>query len=205
MKNLKFYSGLTGLILVMMTGTSAVFAGGDVYVRLLDDNSKAAVIYSNPEETMFSLSIENHNETVNYFTDQAKKLNEYKKLFDFSYLEDGVYYFIVKIDGERIVKKFTISDSKVILNEYQESDVADNAPVFRLEGDYLYCYFDNSEMAAIDIKFSSDKNTFFMDEVASGDLTVNKRYDLSQLPGGYYTATFVKNKDSYNFTFLLGE
>jgi hypothetical protein len=177
-----------------------LFGGGNLYFRTAENESAAAVIISSTEPSDLSLSIENQNESMVYYSDRQKSTDKYMKLFDFSPMKDGTYHLIAYVDNEKITKTFEIRDSKLSILKDEEPDASVTEPIIRKSDDYLVCIFDNPFEAAVNISFSQDNKVFFEDFGSRGS-DIQKKYDLSELPVGEYEVTL--NSGSYYYTYPL--
>lgn len=169
----------------LFASTVPTMAGGDIQMNLTGNNSRATVSYSALHPTSLKISIENQEGTMVFYNEQHDDVGNYKKLYDFSQLQDGNYSLIALIDGEKQVKKFSIDNAKIsIQNEIIESDDS-IVPYFRKDGEQLICLYQNPLSEQIKITFFSNGESFFEDSSETGE-AYSKKFDISLLPSGKY-------------------
>ena len=192
---------------VMLTSAAALaisspaWSGGDIQFVPLSKGSRAAVSFIGTEKNDdASITIENTDHTVQYYSANVKNAEDYKKLFDFSHLQDGTYYFTANVDGKTIRKEFIKEGDKIETAEMRKIKKQAYEPMFRKIDNTLVCYYQNPDDETVNVHFADDNGSFFTDSDDSGKIFF-KRYDLSKLPKGTYEVGL--SDGSYFYSYKL--
>lgn len=155
-KIMKTMKTLFAVVITSLIGSGAM-ASGNLKVNIASGSKDfASVEISNVKMSIFEIDVTDENGELVFYKETITPATSYKKNYDFSGLEDGTYFFTVKIDNESTETKFDIERGQV--NVVEEKKMVD--PVF---------VFDNKELKLSYLNFNGDNTT----------LTV---YDSSRTP-----------------------
>lgn len=176
---------------------NVAMASGNLKVNLSSvDNELTAVEISNVKMSTFEIEVEDINGETVFQKKTKAPASTYKRTYDFSKLEDGVYYFNVKIDNELTETKFNIVRGELtVLEEKKSLD-----PIF---------IFDNKQLKLSYLNFAGDKSTLTVydnlgNEVYVKDLksefVTNHGLDFSNTRNGKYQVVLTSgyNYHTYN-------
>ena len=91
-----------------------VLASGNLKVNVVSNEADLTVVeISNFKMSNFEIEVTDEYGEYLYEMKTKAPVNEFKKRYDFSGLEDGIYWYSVKIDKEKITKKLEIENGKV--------------------------------------------------------------------------------------------
>ncbi len=173
-------------------------AGGEVKVKPSKEKSKAIVSLDDFDAQKVTLSIENEDQNLIFYSKYIGNPSEYKKLFDFSQLDDGKYVILVNSSNEVIEKPIVIKNSEIVLEE--ESKVL-YRPVFRVKDKALLVFHNNKSLDSYKINFYDGDGKFFSDETK--DSSISRKYNFSHLPSGSYTVVVSNSEDFYSHRFEI--
>ena len=189
---------------ILMTSAAALaiscpaWSGGDVKIVPLSEGSKAAISFVGTQANEARITIESDDQSVQYYSAKIMNADDYKKLFDFSHLDDGTYNLVAQIDGETIRKSFTKEGDKVFTEDIMDKSTQLYAPMFRKLDNTLVCYFQNPDASDVNVQFAEGSESFFKDSDESGEIFF-KRYDLSKLPSGTYQVALSAGSHFYTY------
>ena len=134
---MKTRKGFIAVVVAGLFAGSSAFASGNLKLNISGSGKDMAEVeISNVKVSTFEIEVENDLGETIFYKETKAPANTYKKKYDFSQLEDGTYFFTVKIDNESTETKFEIDNGEVkILEEKKSVD-----PVF---------IFDNKQLKSI--------------------------------------------------------
>ena len=186
------------LVLVgFVTLSGYALCSGSVSFKPLTDEGKVLVSLEDVQADLVSLSIEDKNENVVYYSSTISGDELYKKVYDVSNLADGTYYLIANFGSSKVKKEFVVSDSKVVYSNTNDEIAC--KPIFRQDGDLLYVMYQCPVNNPVEVDFKEDSETFYSHNIDKSRLAA--KYDLSYLPNGDYSVVLNTgdNKFTYNF------
>lgn len=188
------------LLISMTTAVLPVMvkASGEVDIKTSEDKSKAVLSFLDLNDKSVTLSIENDDQSVIYYSEFIDNSSEFSQKFDFSKLEDGDYMILANGAGSTIKKQLTIRDSKIVVEE-PAKDLAE--PLFRVAGKSLLVIHSATGQEEYEINFYGAAGKFFSDTIE--DESVSRKYDLSNLPKGSYSVSLVSSEDFHTYRFDL--
>jgi hypothetical protein len=197
MKTMKTFFAL--LISTLFLGGSAM-ASGNLKLNISGaGNDLAEVEITNAKISTFEIEVVNeYGETV-FVKETKAPANNYKRKYDFSKLEDGTYYFTVKIDNESSKTKFDIKGGEIkILEEMKMVD-----PVFIFEDDLLKLTY---------LNFAGENTTVFVydrygNELFSKDLkstfAMHHGVDFSNAAKGSYEVVLSNINEIHSYDVFI--
>jgi len=175
----------TLLITVLALISSTVFATGNLKSNMSQiETDKAVVAATNMKFDLFEIEVKDvFGQTLFSKTTEAKA--DYKRTYDFSALEDGVYFLNVNHGNEYYTKRFQLESGEVTVLE--ERKVVE--PYFVQKGDKVkmsYLNFPNDDMSI----YVYDDSGLLHEEELKNEFAVHKSIDMSELRSGEYRIVF---------------
>lgn len=164
-------------------------ASGNLSVNLTPlKNDRALIEISNAVQSTFEIEIKNMNGEVVFYKQTPTPAENYKKLYNFSELEDGSYNFTVRIDNEIIQKKLKMENGMVHVLSIEK----ELTPFVSFDNNQLKLSYLNFDQKDVILYVYNTRNN---EEIYKGDLgkafSINHGLDLSKLENGSYEAILV--------------
>ncbi len=187
------------VVLVVFVSTS-VMASGNLRVSITElNNSLTEVEILNTKMSLFEIDVKNEKgELVLYKETKSPAIN-YKRKYDFSKLENGVYIFTVKIDKESKETKFNIKNGKMIV--LKQTKMVE--PLFIFDGNQLkvsYLNFEgeNTSFTVYDL----NRNQLYQKDLKT-DFVTQHGLDFSKTARGSYRAVLSAGNNAYSYDILV--
>jgi hypothetical protein len=196
MKTMKTF---IALVIAGLIGNSAM-ASGNLRVNIASGaKDLAEVEIFNVKMSTFEIDVKDaYGEVIFYKETQAPATN-YKRNYDFSRLEDGTYFFTVKIDNETTETKFNIERGQVKVVE--EKKMVD--PVFVMDNKQLkmsYLNFDQEKTRLI--VYDRFRNTLYEKDLKS-DFVTQHGLDFSNTPRGNYEVVLSSGNNVHSYDVFI--
>mgnify|MGYP000041243717 CR=1 FL=1 len=185
------------LVLVMLANVA--LASGNLKVNLLENDVDYAVMeISNADMSLVEIDVKNAYGDELYSLETTVPVNEFKKRYNFSELEDGLYFYSVKIDDEKVVKELEIVDGKVEVVDVRKSV----DPYFVQENDMLKFSFLNFQKENVTLYVYEDSKLLTESKLGNS-FTINKAVDLKDLKKGNYEVVITNEEDVFSHNFVI--
>jgi len=186
MKNLIFNT----LIAVLFSTISLTASTPAIII----DGSKSFVVDANNwKSSTVDVRIKNEN-GITFFTDQQVLTTS--KRYSLENLDAGNYTVTISNDIKIVENKITISNDGLIL-DFQANTIF--KPVFNINDDIIDINY-LTEGLDTKIYFQDNENTIFRTKLVNAT-SVNKRFNISNLPSGDYSITVSNKNGSFFKTF----
>lgn len=191
------------IFMVIIAALTAIVAtasgGGNLTVSFASGNADfTEVEISNSEMSNFEIEVKDSYGYNLYKMKTKAPISEFKKRYDFSGLEDGIYWYSVKIDNEKVTKRFEVENGDVeVLNIRKSVE-----PVFIERNGMLNLSFLNFQKENIKFYIYAD-NSLITEADLGKDFVVHKAIDLSELNWGNYEIVIANNGDSFEHIFSV--
>ncbi len=197
MKNLKL--GLMLFIVVLASGSSK--AMGTIKVDVVPGEKKVLVDVLEAPAKQFKIELKDSQGKVIYSDKTEPSSFDYKKMYDFSKLENGEYKLEAKLGDVLESDNLIISDGNVqIVGEEEQV-----APDFKLDGKFLEFTFPNSvRKNARLMLYDSDTNKLVFQETLDPKFNIQQTLNLAGLKTGYYKAEIISDDTEYRYNFYIG-
>jgi hypothetical protein len=173
------------------------FASGNLKVNILPmDEGKAKFEVSHNLVQRFEISISNPMGDMVYYHETEGEQAEYKKTYDFSNLEDGVYKVEVKIDGSSNEQLLSINKGNVQLGE----SVYKTEPFFSYKNNTLNLSYLNHNNENVSLHLYEDGKLVWEKEL-DNTLTVHKGLSMAKLKKGDYQIVLASGNEIYEYEF----
>ena len=196
MKTMKSFFAVA--IAVLIAG--GAIASGNLRVNIASGGKDmAAVDISNIKMSTFEIEVTDNNGEVVFYKETKAPATSYQRNYDFSRLEDGTYFFTVKIDNESTETKFEIEKGQV--NVKEEKKMVDPVFVFdnkQLKLSYLNFNGDNTIL----IVYDSSRSQLYEKDLKS-DFVTQHGIDFSKLPNGNYEVVLSSGNEVHSYDVFI--
>jgi len=184
---------MTFAILVL---ANVAMATGNLRVDILPLTAERAVVaISNSAESNFEISIENSAGEIVYYKETEGKVLDYRKVYDFSRLEDGQYTLVVNIDGATSKREFSIDSRNIAVGKLKNLV----KPYFAFDNDVLRVAYLNYPGETMDLMIYEGDNLIY-NKALENTFSVNEGLNLSKLKTGNYQVVLATGDEVYDYT-----
>lgn len=174
---------------------NTLMASGNLKVNILPLTSeKAVVAISNTTASNFQISIANDNGETIYYKETGADSKDYRKIFDFSNLEDGDYKLTASVDGLTTERSFKVDKRNIAVGK----EKTDMEPYFAYKEGVLVLSYLNFSEENVSLNFY-DKDDLVYTKELGNKFNLNEGFDMSKLANGEYTVVLSTNDKSYNY------
>lgn len=183
----------TMIALALIVSASFAYGSGNVRLNMNQTESdRAYVEISNATLTQFEIKVEDVFGDVIFRKKTMEPATTYKKKYDFSALEDGVYTLSVKSEKETNRTKFEIERNDIKILE--ERKVVD--PYFAMDGKTWKMSYLNFPMEKTNI-YIYDESQLIYSKSIEPTFAIHEGLDLSKLLPGDYQVVFTTPQDIF--------
>lgn len=171
------------------------FASGNLNVSVSKlENRKAMLEVSNTADKVFEISILSPmGEKI--YSHQTKGMSaEFKKSFDFSNLEEGIYKLSVKTEGGSKEQMITIGRDVISYGE----EVTKTDPFFSYRDGQLNLSFLNHHNETMNI-YLYEKGELIFEKNLANETSISKGFNLANLNKGDYQVVFAAGDEIYEY------
>ena len=188
------------LIIAVFFANVASASGSGLKVNLASSEQGSALMeISTFGNSSFEIDIRDAYGEKLYSMKTEAPRSEFKKRYDFSKLEDGTYWYTVKIDKEKVTKTFVVEDGKVEVQKIRKTA----EPFFLNEDGLLKISFLNHGQENVEvILYDMNRNVLAQAELGN-NLSIQKAIDISELRWGDYEVVLVNDEDIYDHEFSI--
>ena len=170
-------------------------ATGNLKVNILPlSNEKAVVAISNANIGNFQISIENDKGEVVYYKETDDKGNDYRKIFDFSNLDNGDYKLSATSDNFTTERSFKIKNKTIAVGK--EKNMME--PFFAYKDGVLKLSYLNFSEENLSLNFY-DKNNLVYSKDLGYKFDVNEGFNLKKLDKGSYSVVLSTDDKTYSY------
>jgi hypothetical protein len=194
MKTIKSFSKVT-MLLAFVAFANTLMASGNLKLNILPLTSeKAVVAISNNEAANFQISIENDRGEKVFYKETHSDTKDYRRIFDFSDLENGDYKLTVSVDGSTAERTFKIGSDNIAVGK--EKNLTE--PYFAFKDGILKLSYLNFPEENLNVNFYKNDDLIFSKEIGN-KFNVIEGFDLSKLEKGDYSVRL--SGESKTFTY----
>ena len=169
--------------MIATLAASVAMASGNLKVNLASNDSEAALVeISNAKMVNYEIELTDEVGNQLYSMETEAPRSELKKRYDFSNLEDGTYWYSVKIDKEEVRKRLTIENGTVEVNDIRKTV----EPYFHQDGDMIKLSFLNFENENIKMYVYDENNRLLTEADLGNGFSIHKGVNLADLNPGTY-------------------
>ncbi len=170
------------LLFALVAFANTLFAAGNLKVNILPVNAeKAVVTISSISNSNFIITIADENGRIIYFKENSKAEENYRKVFDFSILEDGTYKLTVVSNDITAERQFEKSHRTIKVGEEKTT----LEPVFGYENGILRCTYLNFTKEDITLHFFKNNEIIYTKSIGR-EFNLQEALNLSKLDKGKY-------------------
>jgi hypothetical protein len=190
---------LKGIVLgaLLFLGASSAFATGKIKINPYLDTDLSIVSIINPTESELKMKIYDNKGNL-YYSKKVSSTTTDQKLFDFSYLEDGVYKIVLIGAEKKVEKEFSIEDNKL---KVESTNELTEKTMFRSEKDNLYVSYLSFENKKFNLSITDASGDEVFEESYTSTPTFSKKFNVTALPEGEYKVRITSNNKEYNYAF----
>ncbi len=194
MKTIKTISKLT-MLFAFVASANTLMATGNLKVNIVPINSETAVVaISNAEASNFQISIANNKGEVVYYKETDSASNDYRKVYDFSELENGDYKLSVTVDKMTTEREFSIKNQNIAVGKEKNRI----EPFFAYKDGILKLSYLNFSEEKLSLNFYNESELIYTKAIGD-DFSVQEGYNLSKLNKGVYSVVLSTNDKSYSY------
>jgi len=195
MKTINTISKLT-MLFAFVAFANTLMAGGNLKVNILPLNSESAVVaISTVDAANLQISIENEKGEKVYYKETDADSKDYRKVFDFSNLEEGSYKLTVNANGLTSERAFTI-DKKDNIAVGKEKNLME--PYFAYKNGVLKVSYLNFPEEKMSLDFYANNDLVYSKQIGN-KFNVLEGFDLSKLEKGTYQVVLSTDSKSYSY------
>ena len=190
---------ILAVVVAGLIGTSAM-ASGNLRVNIAPGmNEKTEVEISNVKMSTFKIDVTDESGEVIFTKETKSPANNYKRSYDFSRLEDGTYFFTVKVDNETTETKFDIERGKMTVIE--ERKMLD--PVFLMDNKQLKLSYLNFEKESTKLYiYDKSRNPVYEKDLKS-EFVMQHGVDFSKAPRGNYEVVLSSGNSLHSYDVFI--
>jgi hypothetical protein len=131
-----------------------------------------------------------------YYKQTMKSNGDYRKIYDFSNLENGKYELSFKVNDTLVKRDLEIRNGAILVGA---SELRYD-PFFKLEGDVLKLSYLNFDQNNLKLVFMKDREVVYESTLGREFNTV-RGFDLSKLQKGSYDVVLADGSNDFYYTF----
>lgn len=190
---------ILAVVIAGLIGSSAM-ASGNLRVNIAEGSKNLAEVeIFNVKMSTFEIDVRDDKGEVIYYKETKTPETNYKRNYDFSRLEDGTYFFTVKIDNEVKETKFTIDRGQVKVVEAKK--MVD--PVFVMDNKQLkMSYLNFAQEDTRLIVYDRKMNSLYEKDLNSNFVTQHG-IDFSKVPKGDYEVVLSSGNEVHSYDVFI--
>lgn len=180
------------IALAAMVATAAEKPRLDIYPI---SEERAVVALINTPSSKHEVTVKSESGKIVYYKQTLKNDGDYRKIFDFSALENGKYELSFKVDNYLVKRDIQIEKSTLKVGETEFR----YDPFFRQEGDVLKLSYLNFDQNNLSLVFIKDREVVYSTTLGREFNTV-RGFDLSKLERGNYQVVLADGSNDFYYT-----
>jgi hypothetical protein len=183
------------MMFALVAFANSLFATGNLKVNILPLSSeKALVAISSFNKSNLKISVEDQMGRIVYYKETTDSSNTYRKVYNFSDLENGAYNLTVVSDGLTTERSFQISENKIQVG----AEKTTIEPFFGFENGILKCTYLNFPEENITLNFYANDQLVYSKKIGR-NFNVVEALNLSKLDKGSYIAILAAGDKEYSY------
>ncbi len=183
------------LLFALLICANTLFATGNLKVNIIPmKDEKAVVAISALSNTSFKMTLTNNEGHVVYYLENSEQSNNYKKVYNFSDLDDGYYKLTVVSEGmtsERPFRKF-----RGVIKVGEERTTL--KPFFAYEDGRLKFSYLNFPKDDLNLYFYK-KNELIYTQNIGREFNISKALNLTKLDRGNYEVVLATKDEVFSY------
>jgi len=199
MKTTKTIKTIFAVVIAGLIGSSAM-ASGNLKVNIAEGSKNLAEVeIFNVKMSTFEIDVKDAYGEVIFYKETKTPETSYKRNYDFSRLEDGTYFFTVKIDNEVKETKFNIDRGQVKVVEAKKT----LDPVFVMDNKQLkMSYLNFAQEDTKLIVYDRNRNSLYEKDLNS-DFVTQHGIDFSKVPKGDYEVVLSSGNEVHSYDVFI--
>lgn len=181
------------LALATLIATAAEKPRLDIYPISAE---KAVVSLMNETPARLEVTVKSERGMIVYYKQTMKSNGDYRKIYDFSNLENGKYELSFKVNTTVVKRNLEINNGTIMVGA---SELRYD-PFFKLEGDVLKLSYLNFDQNNLRLVFMKDREVVYESTLGREFNTV-RGFDLSKLQRGSYDVVLAGGNNDFYYTF----
>jgi hypothetical protein len=178
---------------------NTLFASGNLKVNILPlDAEKAVVAISTLSNSNFNITIADDQGQIVYYQENSNPGENYRKVYNFSDLEDGTYKLTVVSDDMTSERQF--KKSHRIINVGEEKTTIE--PYFGYEDGILRCSYLNFNKENMSLRFFKNNELIYTKDIGR-NFNLQEAMNLSKLDKGNYEAVLSAGGNEYSYPIVI--
>jgi hypothetical protein len=180
-------------LFALVAFANTLFASGNLKLNILPLNDeKAVVAIQTLSDSNFNITIVDEKNQIVYYKENSEPTENYRKVFNFSDLEDGTYKLTVASNDLTSERQFKKSYGKIKVGEEKTT----LEPFFGYEAGILRCSYLNFAKEDMALHFFKNNEQIYSKNIGR-DFNIQQALDLSKLDTGSYEAVFSAGAKTY--------
>lgn len=180
------------LVLAAMLANASEKPRLDVYPLSSD---KAVVSFTSIQPSRIEVSVKSDDGTTVYYKQVKRANSDYRKIFDFSSLENGKYGLSFKLNGMMVKRSLEINDNAIQIG----SSELRYDPFFKFDGNVLKLSYLNFDQNNLRLIFLKDKEVVYESTLGREFNTV-RGFDLSKIQKGRYEVVLADGTNDFYYS-----
>jgi len=194
MKTMNAISKVT-MLFAFVAFANTLMATGNLKVNIVLMTAKKAVVeISSAAASNFQISISNNQGEVVYYNETDEESSDYRKVFDFSDLDNGKYKLSVTIENQTTERLFSINNKNLAVGMEKNS----MKPFFSYKDDILKLSYLNFSEKSMNLDLYNGNDLVYSHKI-DNQFAVNKGFDLSKLDKGNYSVVLSADDKTYTY------
>jgi hypothetical protein len=182
-------------LFALVAFANTLFAAGNLKVNIVPVKAEKAVIaISKLSDSNFDITIADENGQIVYYKENSNPSENYRKVYDFSDLEDGTYYLTVASNDLTTERQFSLSHGKITVGEEKTT----LEPFFGYQAGILKCSYLNFEKDKVTLTFYRNNEQIYSKEIGR-DFNIHHALNLSKLDKGDYHAVLYAGGKQFEY------
>jgi len=183
------------LLFAFVAFANTLFAAGNLVLNIIPLSSeKAVVAISSLTDSNLKISVKDDMGRLVYYKEISDPSSNYRKVYNFSDLEEGQYSLSVESNNLTTERPFEINHKTIKVGE--EKTMLE--PFFTFEDGYLKYSYLNFNKENVTLYFF-EKNQLVYSKKMGRDFNVNSALNLSKLREGNYVAIIAAGGKEYSY------
>jgi len=182
-------------LFALVAFASTLFASGNLKVNILPvDSEKALIAISTLSDSNFNITITDNNDHIVYYRENTNPGENYRKVYNFSDLEDGTYKLTVVSNDLTSERQFDKSHGLIKVGEEKTT----LEPFFGYEDGILRCSYLNFTKEDMTLYFFKNNEPIYSKKIGR-DFNIQQALNLSKLGRGTYEAVLTAGGKQFSY------
>ncbi|WP_347838961.1 hypothetical protein [uncultured Draconibacterium sp.] len=187
-------------IILLIFAVNIVSASGNLKVNFASSDADLTVVeISNSNFSTIEIEVTDDAGRDLYSMKTKAPLAELNKRYNFSNLEEGIYYYRVKIDSEEVRKRLAVENGTVHVESIRKSV----EPYFVHDENLLKFTFLNYQNEDVKVYVYDSKQQLLAEADLGNDFSIQRAIPIKELRKGNYSVVISNDEDVFEYDFTL--